>query len=182
MKTIKATLAVATLGCVLLGATTALGSNTTTTRAGGTINVFAVQQGLSRNSAIVVTGAVGDYGKTFSIDKNGNADPNGNYLKIMLHQGTFEANTIALSRKLANARPTVYTSTCSGQFVGSSPVPLFDGTGAYTGITGTVNMTVTGAYVLPRYKSGKKIGQCNENTEPIGVYSTDTGSGKVRFS
>jgi len=181
MKTFKATLGVAMLGCLLLGATTAFGSSSTT-RAGGTINVFAVQQGLSRNSAIVVTGAVGDYGKTFSIDKNGKADPNGNYLKIMLHQGTFEANTTALSHKLAHARPTVYNSTCSGQFVGSSPVTLFDGTGPYTGITGTVTMTVTGAYILPRYKSGKKMGQCNENTEPIGVYNSDTGSGKVRFS
>jgi hypothetical protein len=181
MKTFKATLGVAMLGCVLLGATAAFGSSSTT-RAGGTINVFAVQQGLSRNSAIVVTGAVGDYGKTFSINKNGNADPNRNYLKIMLQQGAFEANTTALSHKLANARPTVYNSTCSGQFLGTSQVTLFDGTGRYTGITGTVNMTVTGAYILPRYKSGKKIGQCNENTEPIGVYNSDTGSGQVRFT
>jgi hypothetical protein len=182
MKAVKATLTVAMLGCVLLGASAAFGSSATTTPIAGTIHVFGAQQGLSRNSAIVITGAIGDFGKTFSIDKNGTTDPNGDYLKFMLQHGTFEANTVALGNTLAKVRPTVYNTTCSGQFVGRSPVALFDGTGRYAGITGTVNMTVTGAYILPRYKSGKKKGQCNENTEPIGVYASNTGSGKVSFS
>jgi hypothetical protein len=180
MKTVKTTLALAVLACVLLGATAAFGSSATPTA--GTIHVFAVQQGLSRNSAIVITGAIGDYGKTFSIDKNGTTDPNGKYLKVVLQDGTFEANTVALGKKLGQARPTIYGTTCSGQFVGRSPVALFNGTGRYAGITGSVNMTVTGAYVLPRYKSGEKMGQCNTNAEPIGVYTSNTGSGKVRFS
>ena len=41
---------------------------------------------------------------------------------------------------------------------------------------------ITGAYILPRYKSGKKMGQCDENAAPIGVYTSNTGSGKVSFS
>jgi hypothetical protein len=182
MKTFKATLAVAMLGCVLLGATAAFGSSATNTQAAGTIHVFGAQHGLSRNSAIVITGAIGDYGKTFSIDKNGTTDPNGDYIKVTLQHGTFEANTVALSNKLAKIRPTVYNTTCSGEFLGTSPVTLFDGTGRYAGITGTVNMTVTGAYILPRYNTGKKKGQCNENTKPIGVYTSNTGSGNVSFT
>jgi hypothetical protein len=181
MKAVKATLAVAMLGCVLLGASTAFGSSVTTTPVAGAIHVFGVQQGLSKNSAIVITGAIGDYGKTFSIDRNGKTDPNGDYLKFMLQEGTFEANTVMLGNTLARVRPTVYNTTCSGQFAGRSPVVLFDGTGRYAGISGTVNMTVTGAYLLPRYTSGKKTGQCNETTAPIGVYISNTGSGKISF-
>jgi hypothetical protein len=32
---------------------------------------------------------------------------------------------------------------------------VLDGTGRYTGITGTVNITVTEGFVLPFYTSGK---------------------------
>jgi hypothetical protein len=181
MKTVKAASAVAAVGSVLLGATTALGSATATTPSRGTINVFSAQRGFTTSSQIFVTGVVGDYGTTHSIDKNGKTDPNGHYLKVVLKKGTFEVNALALANKLANQKPTAYKSTCSGQTVASGPVTVFDGTSLYAGITGTATLTVNAAYILPRYTSGTEKGQCND-TEPIMVYTSITGSGKVSFN
>jgi hypothetical protein len=41
---------------------------------------------------------------------------------------------------------------------------VLDGTGRYTGITGTVNITVTEGFVLPFYTSGKHKGSATKAT------------------
>ena len=136
-------------------------------------------------SKIVITGVIGDYGTATSINKNGTIDANGNYVKIALKHGGFEVNSVALNQKTNNAPPTmVNTTTCSFDFGGSGPVTLFNGTGMYTGITGTLNITEKFGGIGPVFTSGPKKGQCNmgENVQPIAFYGSITGSGKVSFS
>ena len=57
---------------------------------------------------------------------------------------------------------------------------LFDGTGAYAGIGGTVPMATSFAEIGPRFATGPKKGQCNmsNNAEPVSQFMGDiTGSG-----
>jgi hypothetical protein len=180
MKVVKATLGVAMLGSLLFVCSAAFGA---TTPAGGVVKVFATPSN-GAGGKIVIAGAIGDYGKTLSIDKNGKTNPNGNYVKITLKKGSFEVNSTTLNAKFNHTEPTVNKSTCSAWFSGTGPVSLFDGTGLYTGISGTVNITETFAFIAPRFTSGKDKGQCNlsNNAQPLSQYASITGTGKVKFS
>jgi hypothetical protein len=151
---------------------------------GGAIDIY----GTPNNGAafkIVIVGAIGDYGTATSIDKNGKVDTNGDYVKIKLRMGTFEVNSVALNKKTDSAPPTIENkATCSFGFGGSGPVTLFNGTGAYAGISGTLDITETFAGVGPLYKTGAKKGQCNtsNNAQPAASWSAITGHGTVRFA
>ncbi len=154
------------------------------TPAAGTIEIWATP-GNGPVGPIVITGAIGDYGTATTIDMNGKADNNGNYVKIALKHGGFEVNSVALNQKTNNAPPTmVNNTTCSVEFGGSGPVTLFNGTGMYAGIAGTVHITETFAAVGARYTTGPKKGQCNmnNNTQPLAFWGSITGTGKVSFT
>ena len=77
-----------------------------TTPAGGAVYVHATGNN-GPAGTIIITGAIGDYGKTLSIDRNGKTDTNGNYVKITLHKGTFEVNSTVLNAKTNHAQPIV---------------------------------------------------------------------------
>ncbi|HWE80117.1 MAG TPA: hypothetical protein VG265_00575 [Gaiellaceae bacterium] len=153
------------------------------TPAGGAIRVFAtVGDGI--NGKIVIAGAIGDYGKTFTMDKNGKGDSNGNFVKITLKKGTFVIDSTELNKKTNAARPSIISNTtCSFAFSGTGPVTLSQGTGAYAGISGTVSITLDFGGVGPVYKSGPKKGRCNmSNTAPLVAQSGYIlGKGDVRF-
>ncbi len=180
MRVAKTALGVAILGGLLLGGASAAGA---TAPAGGAIRVF-VTPGNGAGGTIVITGAIGDFGTTLSVDKNGKVNANGNYGKITLKKGTFVVNLTTLNAAGNNAQPTINATTCSGYLTVSEPITLFGGTGLYKGIAGTVKITETYAIVLPRFTSGAKKGQCNESNsaQPIAQYSAVIGSGTVRFS
>jgi hypothetical protein len=152
---------------------------------GGTIGVWVTIGNLnSAVSSIIVTGAIGDYGTATTINKNGTVDQNGNYVRITLKKGGFEVNSVALNKATNNAPPIMQNATtCSVVFGGSGPVTLFNGTGMYTGISGTVNITQRFAAIGPRVATGPKKGQCsmNNNAPPVAFYGTITGTGKVSF-
>ena len=160
---------------------TAAAATMTTT---GTIQVWATPSPTSAVAKIVITGVIGDYGTATTINKNGTVNANGNYVKIVLQHGGFDVNSVALN-KIVNAAPPMMTNatTCSVVFGGSGPNTLFDGTGMYAGISGTVQVTERFAGIGPRYTSGPKKGQCNmnNNTQPIAFWGSITGMGKVSF-
>jgi hypothetical protein len=155
------------------------------TPAGGKVNIYdtpsATNQALS---AILITGAIGDYGKALSIDKNGNTDANGNYVRVTLQKGTFEINSTALDAELNKAQPNIDKPTCSYWLSASDPVTVFNGTGLYEEISGTVSITITFAGYGPLYASGKHKGECNtsENAQPSDQYSSIVGTGTISFS
>jgi hypothetical protein len=74
--------------------------------------------------------------------------------------------------------------TCSMAASVSAPVTLLDGTGLYTGITGTLDVTISEAFILPLYTSGKDKGQCNASptAQPLADYGSIIGSGTVSFT
>jgi hypothetical protein len=185
MRIPKAAVSAAVLGSLLLGGAPAFAATTPSTPAGGSVRVFVTPGNNGQAGTIVIAGAIGDYGKTLDINKNGTADPNGNYAKQTLQKGTFEVNLTALNTKTNNAHPTVNNMvTCSAVVSGTAPVTLLDGTGLYTGITGTVNFTIIEALVFPRYTTGKNKGQCNESNsaQPVAFYVSAMGTGTVSFS
>jgi hypothetical protein len=173
-----ATLAVLAAAVVAVGAASAAPAPKD-----GPIALFATISATSTPGKIVLAGAIGDWGKVVSIDKNGKPAENGNFVKVTLNNGTFEIDATAINKKMANPRPQVQSGvTCSVSASGSGPVKLFDGTGLYKGITGTANVTMTFTGVGPRYKSGAKKGQCEQdNGQPLAMLGSVTGRGTVQF-
>jgi hypothetical protein len=152
--------------------------------AGGAVR-FWVTPGSGAVDKIVVTGAIGDYGTATSINKDGNVNMNGDYVRVALKEGGFEVNAVVLNKKFANVQPTtVDKATCSFSFTGTGPVTLFNGSGAYKGLAGTLEVTETFAGIGPRYASGAKKGECNtsNSAQPVGFYSSILGVGKVTFT
>lgn len=180
MRIARTALGAAVLGSLLFSGASAFGA---TAPAGGTINVFATPVGMGAKGTIVVTGAIGDFGKTLTINQNGTTNANGNYVKITLKKGAFEVNSTALNAAANKLQPTNNSTTCSASGSVTGPVTLFNGTGLYQGIAGTVNITETFAFIGPLYKSGPKKGQCNEsnNAKALAQYGSITGTGTVTF-
>jgi hypothetical protein len=174
-------------GVMILAATvsggSAFASQTENMPTGGAVYVHATG-GEGPVGTIIITGAIGDYGKTLSVDKDGKTDNNGNFVRITLHQGTFEVDSTALNAKTNHAQPIVNKSTCSIHLTGTGPVTFFNGTGLYKGIKGKALITISYGGVGPRYRSGTHKGQCNfdNNTPPVAQYASITGPGTVSFS
>jgi hypothetical protein len=179
---VKVALAAAILASLLVVASVALAAGTPKP---GKINVYVTPRpDNSGAGTIVITGAIGDYGTTQSIDKNGKKDPNGVFQKVTLKQGTFVVDTTALTKKLNNAPFKPNPATCSASSSVTAASSLSKGTGLYFGIGGSVKITATFAAVAARYKSGPKKGQCNfsNNAAPVAQYTSVIGSGSVTFT
>jgi hypothetical protein len=154
-----------------------------TAPAGGAIRIF-VNPGNGPSGTIVIAGAIGDSGTTLTIDQNGKTDENGNFEKITLKKGTFEVNATVLNAASNGVRPIFNATTCSAYFSVTDPVTLLKGTGLYKGISGTLTITESFAFVLPTITSGAKKGQCDQsnNAQPIAQYGVIIGNGTVKFS
>jgi hypothetical protein len=172
------TLTLALAGAAVLGGTTAVQANTSSP-AGGTIHLFSKPTRSGTSGTIVIAGAIGDYGKYLASDRNGNPDPQGSYLKIVLKKGTFELNVASLTDK-PQAQDK---ATCSAIFSGSSTGAVRNGTGRYAHIKGTLHTAELHALLASRYTAGKHKGQCKlgGNAHPIAEYDTFSATGNVSF-
>jgi hypothetical protein len=98
---------------------------------------------------VIVTGAIGDYGKAVSVYPNGTVDPDHNSeLNLQLAHGTFRLDIASLDKAFVQAMlkdfPTD-AATCSGSFAVTQQVPVVagSGTGAYKGVGGSFTLTIT---------------------------------------
>jgi hypothetical protein len=158
------------LGSLLIGVTGA-GAVTHPATPGGVIHVAVVSYNGAPNHDII-TGAFADAGYEHPI-RNALS-------KVILSRGTLEVNSTALSKAINNAYGHLsVTANCSAFLKVSGTVTLGDGTGAYSGISGTLNATVSSVFVLPT----KANGQCNESNsaQPIGQILEIAASGTVAF-
>jgi hypothetical protein len=181
MRVRKAVLGVSMIGALLLATTAAFAATAHTTPAGGAVKVWVTPKGANGSKGkIVVTGAIGDFGTTTNTNKAGKPNPNGAYVKIKLHRGTFMVNSVALNKKLNSLKPSFNSATCSAAASGTGSVTLFDGTGLYAGISGKIKITVSFAFVGPHLANGK----CNssQSAKPLAQYQSSQGSGHVSFS
>ncbi|MGO9496248.1 MAG: hypothetical protein ACLQA5_05980 [Solirubrobacteraceae bacterium] len=118
----------------------------------------------------ILTGAITDHG----IDHQGVAD-DGIYNRLMLSKGSFDISTVNL---LANF-PPLDPTTCSSDGTETVAVPVVDGTGtgAYQGISGTFQITVTFASILPRLPNGL----CNTNATKYPGIEISRGAGTISY-
>ena len=174
MRVGKLAMAVGVTACLMGAGPAALAASAPT---GGKIRVFVTNTSATK-AKILITGAIGDYGTTVSQDANGKVDPNGDFEKVTLKHGGFLVDATALNKKLSSGKPTVNKTNCSFAFTGTGPTTVEDGTGAYTGITGKVAITVTFAGIAPKTAKG-----CNlaNNAPTYGGYQSITGTGSVSF-
>ena len=141
--------------------------------------------GTNAGGKILITGAIGDYGTTFDIDRNGKTDPNGDFGMTKLTQGNFVVDLTALRAKAGSAQPKFNATTCSAAVLVNAKVPIVSGsgTGLYKGISGTVNFGESFGFIVARYTSGSKKGQCNVSAggTTVSVLGVAAGSGIVSF-
>jgi hypothetical protein len=134
----------------------------------------------------VITGAIGDHGTSRSTNQAGKPSQGGSYVLLNLTRGTILLNKTALDKNIDKAfkASKLDSSTCSLQAAATGPLTIVGGTGLYTGISGTVRITLSIGFVLPRYTSGAKAGQCNSSnaSTPAGSLQLVHGSGTVSFS
>jgi hypothetical protein len=171
------------IGVVLTGVTllgTYSGVASAATPAGGTVKIWVTPSQSGPGGTIVVTGAIGDSGKTLTVTSTGKTSQGGNYEKLLLKQGTILVNSTQLNSVVSKAQPTDYNSTtCSATINATGPAAVVSGTGAYAGVTGSITLTANFAVVLPHTKSGA----CNmsNSAKPTGAWASITGSGTVAF-
>jgi hypothetical protein len=143
----------------------------------GAIQIYASGSGVT--TPILITGVITDHGTATSVTKTGKVTQNGNYEKIVLTKGGFLVDASQLNKLLSHAKPTFSKTQCWFAFKGSGPTKLTKGTGAYAGVSGTVNVTVNFVSILPRFPSGK----CNlsNSAKPVAQYGDVTGSGTASY-
>jgi hypothetical protein len=160
-------------------------TSSTTTPSSGPIKVWVTPAGQNTTTKtpgkILITGAIADYGTVISTNAAKKPTAKGSYKLLRLKNGTILVDGAPLNTALTAAKPSTFnTSNCSAIFGATAPVTLGSGTGAYAGISGTVTITATFAFIGPKTKNG----DCTMKTsaEPISTYSAISGSGTVNFS
>jgi len=96
---------------------------------------------------VILTGAIGDYGPAVTVHPNGTIDPeHTSQLRLELKKGSFRLNIASLDKAVGNIT-SHYSSTPTCSFHASAtaatPVVPGSGTGSYTGISGSLTLTVT---------------------------------------
>ena len=183
MRAGRAVVGLTLVGGLLIAGTATAGAGAASTPKGGSVHVLVEPTGAGTPGKILLTGAIGDFGTTLNIDQNGKPDPNGNYGKVTLSQGTFEVNITALKAKANKANPPFNKATCSATISVTAPITLLDGTGLYAGITGTLRVSEQAGVIGPRITSGTKTGQCDlsNSAQPVGLLLLVHGAGTVHF-
>ncbi len=128
--------------------TTAVAARAATSTAKSKVFLTAYADDDLPGASVVLSGAIGDFGEAVSVHQNGTVDPeHSSQLNLALTQGTFRLVIGPLHARLEKALSHSHYSlrTCSGDAsaTGSVPVVPGSGTGAYQGISGSFQLTVT---------------------------------------
>ena len=138
---------------------------------GGEVHIYEADTALAGSlGTVILTGAITDHGT----DHQGVAG-GGNYNRLVLSKGSFEINLVNLPANFPPLNPT----TCSSDGTTTAPIPIVDGTGtgAYQGITGTFQIKVTFASILPRLANG----QCDTHATQYPGIGIARGAGTVSY-
>ena len=132
---------------------------------------------------VIVTGAVGDYGKAVSVYPNGTVDPDhSSQLSLQLTRGTLRLDTAALDKAFVAAIRRDFpgsTTTCSTlvQVTQQVPVVAGSGTGAYKGVGGSFTLTAT----LDEVDKFSAAQPCTASSAFLNQAIIVTGPGSVSF-
>jgi hypothetical protein len=149
----------------------------TTPTAGATVHLTDYSDSDGATSTVILTGAVGDFGKAVSIYPNGTINPQHNSeLRLALARGSFRISVADLDKQIVSAfrQFPSNTSTCSGTVTatGATPIVAGSGTGSYKGIRGNFNLTATIDEVVSK-------STCNASSPFLAEAIVITGSGTV---
>lgn len=123
------------------------------------------------------TGSFSDYGKSVSGNSKGKPTKNGSFALLILKKGSILVDTSQFDSVFKSTQPqTVNMTSCSLSLHLSASVTIVKGTRAYVGISGTLTLTATAAFIRP-----SKKGTCTVTATPVGAWATFTGSGTVSF-
>jgi hypothetical protein len=140
------------------------------------IHVYEADTNFAGNlGTVVLTGAITDHGTDCQA-----CDPTNGFNVFELSKGSFEIDVSEVGNKLGNVPVVpVDQTTCSSDGTVAGPIPIIpgSGTGAYQGITGTLNVHVSAAYLLPRLANG----ECDTNATQYPGIMVVNGSGTVTY-
>jgi hypothetical protein len=145
-----------------VGASAAAAAPTARHASAGTITAYLENDTANgTTNKIIIGGAFADYGTAHKG-------------VVTLQKGTFKVDTSKVKTK-----PKVNLKECEESFTTTGPVTLSDGTGAYSGIAGTLQIKGFGIVVGSLTKTGK----CNTSASAPAVASETfiTATGKVTF-
>jgi hypothetical protein len=159
--------------------TTGISGGRGTSKAGGLVQITAYSDNDGPTSTVVLTGAIGDFGKAVRTYANGVVVQQYNRLEFEVNHGSFQVKIADPERSLVSAASQIPTDlkTCSGFEIvrGKTPIVAGSGTGAYKRIRGTFNMTVT----VNEVDSWPKCPRTGQTLLTQSVFVT--GSGIVSF-
>ena len=173
--------ALTVLGC---SAASATASPTSSAKPGaGNVHMTAYTDNDGPTDTVVVSGAVGDYGKAVNVFPNGTVDPDHtSLLELQMQHGTFRLDVASIDKAfvaaMVNRFPT-NTKTCSGTVAVSQKVPIVagSGTGAYQGAAGSFTLTIT-LDEVDKLVAGQPCTASNAFLDQVIVI---TGAGNVTF-
>ncbi|WP_037605043.1 hypothetical protein [Streptacidiphilus rugosus] len=151
--------------------------------AGSAVHLTAYSDNDGPTEAVVLTGAIGDYGQAVSVHPDGSVDPDhSGQLSLRLGHGAFRLDIAAMDRAfvaaMAERFPTNRT-TCSGSVAVTERVPVVSGsgTGAYRNVSGSFTLTLT-LDEVDRAGAGRP---CDGSSAFLGQAIVITGPGSVTF-
>ncbi|HSX07522.1 MAG TPA: hypothetical protein VLG11_01375 [Candidatus Saccharimonadales bacterium] len=115
--------------------------------ANGAVHISEYSNGDGAGASVIITGAVGDFGESISVNPNGaiNLEHN-SQATLALSQGSFRLDVSGLDKNIVDAFTKFQSNptTCSGHITatGTAPIVAGSGTGAYQGISGSFNLSV----------------------------------------
>jgi hypothetical protein len=154
-RTTVSILSITLVGAVLVGGGDASGASKTLKasgphipKGGGLVNITGYSDNDGPKSTVILTGVIGDYGDAVRTYANGTTGGEFNQLEVLVTRGSFRLGITDVENKLGRAISGHFptnTHTCSGvvTVTGATPVVTGSGTGAYKGLRGTFNMTIT---------------------------------------
>lgn len=118
------------------------------TGAKGNVHLTAYADNDGPTSTVILSGAVGDYGRARSVNPDGSVNnEHTGQLELTLAHGTFRLDIAPLGKAFVAsvAHLPVDAKTCSGTVSATRPVGVVagSGTGSYKGIHGTFTLTAT---------------------------------------
>jgi hypothetical protein len=167
----------------LTAAGAALAVATSSRPVGGSFRLFVTAKGVGSQASILVTGAIGDQGRTRSVTRAGKPQVHGPYLGLALSHGTVVVDPSKLEAAFGKGVKK-NSRTCSGSVAVTARVPLVNGTRRYAHASGAARLTAAVGLLVPRYKSGPKAGKCNwtkARSAPLAFRQILYGTGHVSF-
>lgn len=151
---------------------------------GGTVHIIDYIDNDAAVTTAVLTGAVGDLGEGVSVNPDGTLSTGHTELNLVLSQGSFRLNIADLEKKFLTAAGSVPFQhgprSCSGFITanGAAPIIAGSGTGAYRGIGGTFQMSMTAGEV----DAPTTDNRCNLTGALLGQVIVTEGTATVSFA